>query len=159
VSNPADSIWLDPRLNLRLRELHRLKGDDELNMGEIADRLSSEFKVVVTRNAVIGRCHRLDLPRRVTPLSPRARKQKVEKPMIIRKIRVDAPIVPEMPVADPAAGLTILQLSPDSCRWPLGDLMQTRPPYLFCGKVIRVGTPYCPVHDDRARGRPFVRSA
>jgi hypothetical protein len=157
VSNPADSIWIDPRINLRLRELHRLKGDAELNMGEIADRLSSEFRVTVTRNAVIGRCHRLDLPRRVAPLPPRARK-KVEKPMTVKHIRVDAPIVPEMPAADPAAGLTLLQLSPGSCRWPLGELMKTRPPYLFCGKVVRFGTPYCPVHDDRARGRPIARA-
>ena len=157
MSNPADSIWLDPRLNLRLRELHRLKGDDELNMGEIADRLSSEFKVAITRNAVIGRCHRLDLPRRVAPLPPRARK-KVEKPMTVKHIRVDAPIVPEMPVADPAAGLTLLQLSPGSCRWPLGELMKTYPPYLFCGQVVRFDCPYCPTHDDRARGRPIARA-
>jgi hypothetical protein len=157
MSNPADSIWRDPRINLRLRELHRLKGDAELNMGEIADRLSSEFKVVVTRNAVIGRCHRLDLPRRVAPLPPRARK-KVEKPMTVKHIRVDAPIVPEMPVADPAAGLTLLQLSPGSCRWPLGELMKTYPPYLFCGQVVRFDCPYCPTHDDRARGRPIARA-
>jgi hypothetical protein len=155
--NPLDSIWLIPGVDARLRELHALGGDAAMSMGEIADRLSLEFQIGITRNAAIGRCHRLDLPRRVTPSPPRARK-KAEKPMTVKHIRVDAPIVPEMPVADPAAGLTLLQLSPGACRWPLGDLMKTRPPYLFCGQVVRFGTPYCPVHDDRARGRQIARA-
>src|SRR6187399_31075 len=143
MSNPADSIWLIPGVDARLRELHALGGDAALSMGEIADRLSLEFRIAITRNSVIGRCGRIGLKRGGVTVKMRAAKKAGERKIRIRPIRVDAPIVPEMPVDDNAAGLTLLQLRRDTCSWPLGDLMTTYPPYLFCGKVVRFGRPYC----------------
>jgi len=154
--NPADSIWLITGVDARLRELHALGGDAALSMGEIADKLSLEFQIAITRNSVIGRCGRIGLKRGGVTVKMRAAKKAGERKVRIRPIRVDAPIVPEMPVADPAAGLTLLQLRRDSCRWPLGE-MQDRPPYLFCGRVVFVG-PYCTAHHERACGKPFVRA-
>jgi hypothetical protein len=155
VSNPAESIWLIPGIDARLRELHALGGEASLSMGEIADRLNREFRIGITRNSVIGRCGRIGLKRGGITVKLRAAKKAGERKIRIRPIRVDAPIVPEMPVADPAAGLTILQLKNDTCRWPLGE-MQDRPPYLFCGQVVFVG-PYCTAHHERAVGKPIVR--
>lgn len=160
MSNPADSIWLDPHLNLRLRELHALKGADELSMTEIAERLNREFKTNLSRNSIIGRCHRINLARRPSVFNVHHAKRRQEKMIPInRRVRVDAPIVPEMPVVDAAAGLTILQLRANSCRWPLGDLMKTRPPYLFCGKPTAIECPYCRTHMERSRGRMPARVA
>jgi hypothetical protein len=159
MSNPADNPWDVPGINQRLRELHALKGADELSMTEIAEQLNREFKTEFTRNSIIGRCHRINLARRPSVFNVHHAKRRQEKMIPInRRVRVDAPIVPEMPVADPAAGITILQLSPGACRWPLGDLMTSRPPYLFCGKVAMFDGPYCPAHHDRACGKPIARA-
>lgn len=157
MSNPAESIWLISGVDARLRELHALGGDAALSMGEIADKLSLEFQIAITRNSVIGRCGRIGLKRGGITVKVRAAKKAGERKIRIRPIRVDAPIVPEIqPPADPTSGISLLQLKNDTCRWPLGE-MQDRPPYLFCGQVVFVG-PYCTAHHERACGRPFVRA-
>ena len=159
MSTVPDNPWTLPNINQRLRELHALKGADELSMTEIAERLNREFKTNLSRNSIIGRCHRINLARRAAVFNVHHAKRKAEKMIPLNKrVRVDAPIVPEMPVADPAAGLTILQLRSDTCRWPLGDLMTSRPPYLFCGKASIFDRPYCPAHHDLACGRPIARA-
>ena len=152
-----DSPWTLPGINQRLRELDALTGDEAMTMGEIAERLSFEFDVVITRNAAIGRRHRLNLPQRGPSPPPKARKR-TEKPKMTH-IRVDAPIAPELPIVEnTAAGLDLLQLRSNSCRWPLGDLMETRPPYLFCGKKALFDRPYCRAHYERAVGKPIARA-
>ena len=159
MSNPADNPWDTPGINQRLRELHALKDGDELTMTEIAQQLNREFKTRLSRNSVIGRCHRINLARRAAVFNVHHAKRKAEKMIPLNKrVRVDAPIVPEMPVVDAAAGLTILQLRSNTCRWPLGDLMTSRPPYLFCGKASIFDGPYCPAHRDRACGKPIARA-
>jgi len=155
--NPAESPWTLPGINQRLRELDALTGDKAMTMGEIAERLSFEFEVAITRNSVIGRRHRLNLPQRGPSPPPKARKR-TEKPKMTH-IRVDAPIAPELPIVEnTTAGLDILQLRNNSCRWPLGDLMETRPPYLFCGKRTLFDRPYCRAHYERAVGKPIARA-
>ena len=53
--------WLKPGLSERLAELHRLNQSSFL---EIAETLSTEFNIKVSRNAVIGRAKRMRLPER-----------------------------------------------------------------------------------------------
>ena len=153
--------WDKPGITQRLRELHRLKGPDELSMTEIAERLNREFETNLSRNSIIGRCHRLNLARRPAVFNVHHSKKRAEKMIPInRRVRVDAPIVPEMPVVeDTSAGITIMQLRATTCRWPLGDLMETRPPYLYCGKPALIECPYCKTHTERARGRMPARVA
>ena len=155
------SPWDTPGITQRLRELHRLKGADELSMTEIAEQLNREFKTDFSRNSVIGRCHRINLARRPSVFNVHHAKRRQEKMIPInRRVRVDAPIVPEIEVADVTSGaLTILQLRNGVCRWPLGDPMETRPPYLYCGKPTAIECPYCKTHFERARGRMPARVA
>jgi hypothetical protein len=158
--NPADSIWLIPGVDARLRELHALGGAAALSMGEIADRLNREFQIGITRNSVIGRCGRTGLKRNGLTVKAQAAK-KAGRPKVtrIRPIRVDAPIVPEIePPADDTPGITILQLKRSTCRWPLGA-MQDYPPFLYCGRDVRFDGPYCTAHHERACGKPIVRVA
>ena len=64
--------WLKPGLSERLAELHRLNQSSFL---EIAETLSAEFNVKVSRNAVIGRAKRMHLPdRAVTRLPAKVRR-------------------------------------------------------------------------------------
>jgi hypothetical protein len=155
--NPADSIWQIPGIDARLRELHALGGDAALSMGEISDKLSFEFDVAITRNAVIGRCGRTGLKRGGVTVKMRAAKRAGQRKIRIRPIRVDAPIVPEIqPPADSASGISLLQLKRNTCRWPLGE-MQDYPPYLYCGQVVAIDGPYCTAHHERAVGKPILR--
>ena len=59
--------WLKPGLSERLAELHRLNQSSFL---EIAETLSAEFNIKVSRNAVIGRAKRMHLPDRAVPRLP-----------------------------------------------------------------------------------------
>jgi hypothetical protein len=60
---------------------------------------------------------------------------------------------PEPPRAEPEIftmrRLTLLELGPGTCRWPVGDA----PPYLFCGNPTDPDRVYCPVHHIVAHGR------
>ena len=138
-TNPGP--WLIPGLSSRMIDLHALAGEKALTMGEIAQKLSFEFEVEITRNAVIGRCRRLGLAARPSPLP----QKKLCKP-----VRVDAPIAPveaERLAEDNA--LTIYQLREGDCKFVLNDLM-ARPPFLFCGKAaVREGSPWCLEHYNR----------
>ena len=160
MSNPAVSPWDTPGITQRLRELHRLKGEAELSMTEIAEQLNREFKTEFTRNSIIGRCHRLELTKRPAVFNVHHSKKRAEKMIPInRRVRVDAPIVPEMPVVeDTSAGITIMQLRSTTCRWPLGAV-EDKPPYLYCGKPAQIECPYCRTHMERSRGRMPARVA
>jgi len=133
-----------PGLNERLTELHALTGDLYLSATGIAEALSREFNVTLTRNAVIGRSHRMRLPVRGGPPG-RKRKQTEAKPKMVKiRPRVDAPIPP--PEAKRAAGaLTIQQLGYGDCRWIL-EPIEAFPPYTYCGAETAEGRSYCPEH-------------
>ena len=77
----------------------------------------------VTRNAVIGKVHRLGLDGRPSPIKGPIRiKEKVEKKM------------------------GFLGLTDKMCKWPLGDPRQ--PDFHFCGEHTTSDLPYC----QRTRG-------
>jgi GcrA cell cycle regulator len=50
--------------------------------------------------------------------------------------------------SDYEGGCTLLELKPDSCRWPLGD--PSTPEFRFCGANRECPTPYCSAHADLA---------
>jgi GcrA cell cycle regulator len=131
--------WTIPGITQRLAELHALSGDDYLTTAQIAERLSFEFETVITRNGVIGRTYRMDMPLRST--SPQRSRKKARSRMYQR---VDAPIAPPLAPRNPD-GITIYQLGPGDCRWPLGK-MGDRPPFNYCGKAVEESEVYCTKH-------------
>ena len=88
----------------------------------------------ITRNAIIGKLHRLGLS------VARVRNPKPEM------------AAPEEPLEKPArVGITFMELTPHTCRWPLGDPQQ--PGFAYCGDVSLDGCPYCVVHAKIAYNR------
>lgn len=146
----------------RVEQLRKLWLD-----GLSASQIAAELAHGITRNAVIGKVHRLGLSGRVkapgvaTPSSaPRPKQQARPSPPrpiapIIRgntalaiKPR-PAPQPVERPYEDVVIPIservTIMELREAMCRWPLGD--PTNPDFRFCGtRTTEGGGPYCGPH-------------
>jgi GcrA cell cycle regulator len=106
----------------------------------------------VTRNAVLGKIHRLGLADTAPDKKPHgrggprlsreemARRQAARA--LVRKIaatpHIDAPPKPPPPTHE-FLNLTFDQLSYGDCRFPIGDA----PPYLYCGNPTVDGTSWC----------------
>jgi len=95
----------------------------------------------VTKNAVIGKVHRLGLPKRQSPIQSRegevVRRRKVRK--------TEAPAEGEV--------IRLDQLSYGMCSWPYGEPGTDE--FRFCGRSVVPDKPYCAEHCERA----YVRSA
>jgi GcrA cell cycle regulator len=148
--------WTDERVDL----LKRLWSEG-LSASQIAGRLGS-----VTRNAVIGKVHRLGLSGRATTSRmkshrPRTRMANVKRPVkprfaqagnpAVRALYMDAEayVAPAEEIEIPLAERkTIQTLSECSCRWPIGDPQTAE--FHFCGRTKVPALPYCEVHARRA---------
>jgi GcrA cell cycle regulator len=63
-----------------------------------------------------------------------------------------APVRPEPAVETfTMRRLSLLQLGPRTCRWPVGDVGE--PGFCFCGNRTDADRVYCPVHHIVAHGR------
>ena len=157
--------WNDERVDA-LKKLWA----DGLSASQIAGRLGG-----VTRNAVIGKVHRLGLAGRATTSrmkshrSPRVRAAQAAKRMMRARPPVgNSPLrnlylgetEPYVPAAEelviPLNERKYIQtLTESCCRWPIGDPQQ--PEFHFCGKKKIPGLPYCEVHARRAFQPPQAR--
>lgn len=102
-----------------------------------------------SRNCVIGKVHRLGLPRRRNSGWTGGVKPK-RKPRAPRVIRLKPVVVyqpPPAPPEEPASlDLTLMQLEAGQCRWATND----GGPFLFCGHEVAPGKPYCLHHFGRS---------
>ncbi|GJE26308.1 GcrA family cell cycle regulator [Methylobacterium organophilum] len=154
--------WTDERV-----ELLRRLWEDGLSASQIASQIGG-----ISRNAVIGKVHRLGLAGRVKPTGPTqaAPRKKSgaeseetlpiaavveevvlpEPPAIVtHRPAPDFPIVPPPAAPEPAViavsqRVTIMELRESMCRWPMGD--PTSPEFRFCGARSITGLPYCTQH-------------
>lgn len=102
-----------------------------LSAGQIATKLGD-----TTRNAVIGKVHRLGLPERKSYTRPVKRRHKTQKIKI--EINVGGqPVSRQIPLAD---------LELNECRWIIGEGY----PYLCCGHSKHGDSLYCKHHTARA---------
>lgn len=122
----------------------------------------------VTRNAVIGKVHRLGLPLRVRPAkNERKRRHRVyvprPKPVPTTAYARMLATMPKEEIAAPYVELdiplkerqTIETLEKHHCRWPIGDPQHAD--FHFCGKQKVAGLSYCEFHARRAYAPPAVR--
>jgi GcrA cell cycle regulator len=125
--------WTDERVQL----LKKLWCEGK-TAAEIAQELGG-----VTRNAVIGKAHRLKLSNRISPIQqntvkPAARAKTEDRPVAPRRAaaNTDTPIK--------VMGVSMVDLKDKMCRWPLGDPKD--PEFHFCGCSTVAGLPYCGEH-------------
>jgi GcrA cell cycle regulator len=141
-------MWTDERVNT-LRKLWT----DGLSASQIAKQLGG-----VTRNAVIGKVHRLGLAGRATPSRPAkriVRNNANNRPRLMtgapsrpRTIPSLAPLAEAAPPLEPMAQAdgtlaSVLTVTDRMCRWPIGD--PTDQKFAFCGRDACDG-PYCTEH-------------
>ncbi|MBI1326781.1 MAG: gcrA cell cycle regulator family protein [Alphaproteobacteria bacterium] len=132
--------WTDERIAL----LKKLWGEGK-TAAEIAKTLGD-----VTRNAVIGKAHRLKLASRISPIqqNKKPRAEKVAK-LGAKKPREPRPVsAPRINIDDikilNGTGVTLLELTESMCRWPVGDPKSKD--FRYCGCSSVPGLPYCPDH-------------
>ena len=126
-------------------------------------------EIGVTRNAVIGKIHRLGLssgrpagaPSRSSP--PRVARPRVsQQRRLLRLIYADAPGVADGaaleagPVAS-AQPCSLIDIAAGKCRWPVGD--PAAADFVFCGNDAVGGLSYCAGHARMAYRAPARRSA
>ena len=128
--------------------------------GQSASQIAKQLGGGVTRNAVIGKVHRLGLsgraapsqPARATfrPSRPRPAAQPTQAPSAPRRIEAAAPrpVMTAQPVAPaPAPELpgtaTVMTLGAHMCKWPIGDPSSRE--FSFCGRRASEGV-YCGEH-------------
>lgn len=124
--------------------------------GQSASQIAKQLGGGVTRNAVIGKVHRLGLSGRAAPSQParatfrpsRPRPaQPTQAPSAPRRIeavqpRAAAPSVPA-PMPDLPGTATVMTLGAHMCKWPIGDPSSTE--FSFCGRRSSEGV-YCVEH-------------
>jgi GcrA cell cycle regulator len=144
--------WTDERVET----LKRLWAD-----GRSASQIATELGGI-TRNAVIGKVHRLGLSGRAkspAATAPRPRKPR-SHPTLLRVARpavrgntalaqaFDLEVEPEPELVDNVIPLgqrrSLLELSEDTCRWPIGDPGTAE--FFFCGGPAVTALPYCAYH-------------
>jgi GcrA cell cycle regulator len=144
--------WTDERVET-LKKLWA----DGLSASQIAAELGG-----ITRNAVIGKVHRLGLSGRAkspSSAASRPRKPRATSPML-RVSRssmrgntalahaYELDIEPEPELIDNVIPLgqrrSLLELTEDTCRWPIGD--PGTADFFFCGGQTITSLPYCAYH-------------
>ena len=138
--------------------------------GQSASQIAKQLGGGVTRNAVIGKVHRLGLSGRATPSQParaafrttrpRPAPQPAQAPSAPRRIEAvqprpaaaAAPAVPA-PMPDLPGTATVMTLGAHMCKWPIGDPSSAE--FSFCGRRASEGV-YCVEHA-RVAYQPQVR--
>ena len=144
--------WTDERVEL-LKKLWA----DGLSASQIAAELGS-----VTRNAVIGKVHRLGLSGRAKSASsaaPRQRKARSSthrlrigrgairgNTALAHAYELEVEATPELieNIIPIGQRRTILELNEQTCRWPIGDPGSSD--FFFCGGNTIANLPYCAYH-------------
>ena len=159
--------WTDERVE----QLRQLWLD-----GRSASQISAQLGHGVTRNAVIGKVHRLGLAGRAkapastsAPPRPSPSQRSTPRPSgggvrasvrgatalaLVAEPALDTrPVYHEEDVVVPMSlRVTIIELKEAMCRWPLGD--PTSPDFRYCGSPSTGAGPYC-VHHGKLAYQPL----
>jgi len=152
----------------RVELLRRLWQD-----GISASRIAAQLGAGITRNAVIGKVHRLGLSGRAKPTvssaAPRLRRAVPHTTQKTVALRGNTVMLREVMIAEeyepeiqPAAvvipiseRVTITELRENMCRWPLGDPLAVE--FRYCGTKCDPANPYCGPHARMAYQQPSDR--
>ncbi|RTL52530.1 MAG: GcrA cell cycle regulator [Bradyrhizobiaceae bacterium] len=151
--------WTDDRVE-QLKKLW----ESGLSASQIAAELGN-----ITRNAVIGKVHRLGLSGRAKSPSSAAPRQRKTRPAQ-NMMRISRPVSrgntalahvfetesePDPVAFDNVVPMsqrrTLLELTEDTCHWPIGDPSSSE--FFFCGGKAVASLPYC-AHHSRVAYQP-----
>jgi GcrA cell cycle regulator len=132
-------MWTDERVD-QLKSLWT----EGLSASQIARALGG-----VTRNAVIGKVHRLGLAGRAAPT-------RIDRPRLpsaprlhLRSREPELPVVEEEPIKlEDGSFVGVMAINDRMCRWPIGD--PSAEEFHFCGRNPKSGSPYCDAHARKA---------
>ena len=139
--------WTDDRIDLL--KTHWQAG---MTASQIAEALGEG----VSRNAVIGKAHRLGLEPRPSPVKVSEAVISVVSAVVAAAEGVVAGLVAPPPAPRPVrrparvatsskpARTTLLDLSEKVCKWPIGHPGEVD--FHFCGKPAQASFPYCSEH-------------
>lgn len=149
--------WTDEKVE-QLRQLW----SQGLTANEIAKKLD------VTKNAIVGKVHRLCLTARPSPIKSKNPELPLEENE--QSVTVEAEckeqtieVAEEVAVAPQAAAksekehtnIKLVNLDSHTCRWPIGDPRDDD--FCFCGKKVRSGQTYCDEHSMMAYVKAFKK--
>jgi GcrA cell cycle regulator len=129
---------------------------DGLSTAKIGDAIGA------SKNAVVGKAHRLNLPMRKSPINrggERApiRVQRVREAATLPPLRsLVAPVPKLVPLpAAPAIRIAVVTLFRQPCQWPTNGGR----PWRFCSDPTVAGKPYCPDHCAIAYRKTAIQQA
>jgi GcrA cell cycle regulator len=141
--------WTDDRI----RKLRQLWSEGH-STAEIGRRMG------ISKNAVVGKAHRLNLPARPSPIrtagSPRAPRAPRRQPVprladtmplsCLRGADIPAPVERIAPTVKPARHVSAARRRSGShpCCWPIGE--PGTPAFCFCDDPAPLEVPYCDEH-------------
>ncbi|MSO69112.1 MAG: global cell cycle regulator GcrA-like protein [Alphaproteobacteria bacterium] len=102
--------------------------------------------VGVSKNAIVGKAHRLGLPPRPSPIKREAR---TPRPTVRHEHR-------HVERTSPPAVHLVISTNGATCKWPSGH--PGEPEFDFCGQPAVEGKPYCAEHYGRAYIQPKPKS-
>jgi len=154
-------VWTEEMVeNLKKMWMHGL------STSEIAKKLG------VSKNAIVGKVHRLNLSCRPSPIK---KKDEIQKPVIkkavkhvakpeknavqeeklqIEKIKENSSLEQKQKMSGDTL-IRLTDLDSHTCRWPLGDPRDEN--FHFCGKKVRTGQTYCDEHAAIAYVKPIKK--
>ena len=115
-----------------------------LSTAEIGRRLS------ISKNAVVGKAHRLNLPPRPSPIRRNEGETATVRPLVPK--RVQGATLPPLSASMSAPMPTLRAMLPavkfsqraTPCCWPIGE--PGKPSFHFCNASAVTGKPYCEEH-------------
>jgi GcrA cell cycle regulator len=161
MTTPSTNATWNPERVAQLRAF--------IGAGMTCSQIAAE--IGVTRNAVIGKIHRLGLgPGRPTAAQGRACPPRTRRPQLasqrqmLRLISADAPLdrtTGQCGSIDSAQSCSLLDLAQGKCRWPVSERAGggSAADFIFCGNEIVAGFSYCAGHARMAYRTPERRRA
>jgi GcrA cell cycle regulator len=139
-----------------------------IGAGMTCSQIAAE--IGVSRNAVIGKIHRLGLgPGRPAAALGRVCPPRTQRPRVssqrqmLRLIKAPEAIADaatgEAPAVASTQGCSLLELGHGKCRWPVSERSASAADFVFCGNEIAGGFSYCAAHARMAYRTPERRRA
>lgn len=160
-------IWTE-----ELVEFIRKRAGEDASASQIAADLGGQG-YVVTRNAVVGKCHRSGISlsgdggaNKRTSSKRAQRSPRIRKPALVTApsgsksvvVPKQKPPVTRFAKSRSSNPVLIGDLKDSLCRWPMGGFAD-RPPYFYCGDPAVEGCSWCSQHQQIATKVTFKETS